>query len=81
MTEHLTSTKDTRLGHAQTLLLMQINFKSKADGHDDEEDWAQAELWYRRVNAIRVALGYMGRHVNLQTGELTVPLSEPEEAA
>ena len=32
-------------------------------------------------DAIRWALGFVGRNVNLETGELTIPLDEPEEAA
>ena len=60
---------------------MQVNFNSKADGHEEEENWAQVELWYRRAAAVSWALRYVERHVNLQTGELTVPLSEPGEVA
>jgi hypothetical protein len=59
---------------------MVVNFDGKADGHEEEKQEAQAELWYRRASAIRWALGYVGRHVNLETGELTISLSEPEEA-
>ncbi|KKN17817.1 hypothetical protein LCGC14_0961990 [marine sediment metagenome] len=69
------------LVHVSTLRLMVVNFDTKAGGHEEEEQPAQAELWYRRASAIRWALGYVGRHVNLETGELTIPLDEPEEAA
>ena len=79
MTEHLAVTKAERFCHTETLRLMRINFNSAAEGHEEEEQAAQAELWHRRASAIRWALGYVERHVNLETGELTIPLDEPEE--
>jgi len=36
-----------------------------------------ADMWL----ALLWAIGYVERHVNLETGELTIPLDEPEEAA
>ncbi len=62
------------------LRVMAVNFDAAAEGHEEEEQPAQAELWHCRAKSIRWALGYVERHVNLETGGLTIPL-EDEEAA
>ena len=80
MTGHLVTGKKDRRRHISTLRLMVVNFDAAAGGHEEEEELSQAELWWRRASAIRWALGYVARHVNLETGELTISL-EPEEVA
>ncbi len=73
--------KADRRRHVSTLRLMVVNFDSAAEGHEEEEQMVQAELWHRRASAIRWALGYVERHVNLETGDLTISLDELEETA
>ena len=77
----LVTSKTDRHRHVSTLRLMVVNFDTAAEGHEEEEQTAQAELWYRRASAIRWALGFVGRCVNLETGELTISLDEPAEVA
>lgn len=81
MTEHLAVTKAERRRHLITSRCMVDNFHSKAEGYEEEEHWTEAELWHCRASTIHWLLGYVERHVNLETGELTISLSEPEEAA
>ena len=64
----IATTKTDRRRHISTLRLMVVNFDAAAGGHEEEEQMAQAELWYRRATAVRWALGYVD------------PLHEPEEA-
>lgn len=42
---------------------------------------AKGFLDQKEAGAIRFALSFVERHVNLETGELTIPLDEPEETA
>lgn len=80
MTGRLVTGKRDRCRHIATLCEMVTNFDAAAGGHEEEGELSQAELWWRRASAIRYALGYVARHVNLETGELTISL-EPEEVA
>ena len=80
MTGRLVTGKRDRRQHIATAREMVANFDAAAGGHEEEKELSQAELWWRRASTIRWLLGYAGRHVNLETGELTISL-EPEEAA
>ena len=81
MTDHLAMTPTDRRKHIATLREMVANFDAAAEGHGEENELCQAELWRCRAYAIRFALGYVERHVSLETGKLTISLEEPEEAA
>ncbi len=80
MTSHLAMTPSDRRKHIATLHEMIANFAAGAEGHEEVEELRQATLWWRRECAIRFALGYVARHVNLETGHLTIPLDAEEIA-
>ena len=80
MTGHLAMTPTDRRKHIATLHEMIANFAAGAEGHEEDEKLCQAELWWRRECATRFALGYVARHIDLETGKLTISL-EPEEVA
>ena len=45
--------------HIATLRSMAANFTAAAEGHEEEDELAQAELWQERADAIRWALGQL----------------------
>ncbi len=79
MSGHLVTGKRDRRRHISTLRGMVTNFTAASAGHEEEEQTAQAELWWQRAIAIRWALGFVAQHVNLETGELTISLELAEE--
>ena len=81
MTDHLATTPADRRKYIATLREMVANFAAGAEGHEEDEKLCQAELWWRRECATRFALGYVARHIDLETGKLTISLHEPEEVA
>ena len=78
MTDHLATHPADRRKHIATLREMIANFDAAAEGHEEDEKLCQAELWWRRAGATRWALYYVARHVNLETGKLTIPLDAEE---
>ena len=79
MTDHLAMTPADR--RKKIRLLQEMVAKKKRDGdkaiHDVDRRGVGFALW-DEAHAVRWALGYVERHVSLQTGELTISL-EPEE--
>ena len=74
MTEHLTITNTDR---RKKILLLQaeienLKHKGRADGPASGKYWDLA-------HAIRWALGYVQRHINLETGEIRAVNPEPAE--
>ena len=46
----------TRCQHIVKLRAMATNFASKAEGHEEEGEMSQAELWHEYADTIRQAL-------------------------
>lgn len=78
-----------RLKHINTLRAMVDSYQDRKQRELDRPKLCDQSLEARgRYNllvdrhcALRWALGYVGRHVDLETGHLTIPLDEPVEAA
>ena len=84
MTERLTMTKTDRRKNIRLLRELRQHLKNTAQIRAHSAVAAEARKSFRledEAYAIRWALDYVARHVNLETGELTIPLDEPEEAA
>ena len=84
MTEPATTTKVDRRKTIRILRELNDRFQAEGDRKIHSPNLVVARKGYQahdEAYAIRVALGFVGRHVNLETGELTISLSEPEEAA
>ena len=75
MTGHLAMTPADRRKKIRRLQKMMAKLKFDGDRavHDLCKESMGFELW-DDAHAIRFALGYVERHVNLQTGKLTIPL-------
>ena len=82
MNAPLACTKTDRRKNIRLLRELGERLKSSGDMavHGVSRGGAGFSLW-DEAHAIRWALSYVERHVNLRTGELTIPLDEPEEAA
>ncbi len=84
MTEHLATNKTDRRKRIRLLRELRERLKATAELRANNAIAAEARKGFAledEAYAIRWALGYVARHVNLETGELTIPLHEPEEAA
>lgn len=81
MTWDPVSSTRNRRQHIATLREMAVNFTAVAEGHGEENEMAQAELWQQRAAAVCWALmGYVQQHINLETGQIRA-VPEPEQAA
>ena len=83
MTEHLVTSKRDRRKNIRILQGRLANCDRSGDIKKNNNAAAEAAKSfedYDEAYAIRWALHYVARHVNLKTGELTISL-EPEEAA
>ncbi len=81
MTARFATTKTDRL--KQIRLLQELRARLKRDGDMAVHGIGRQEIGFKLQNeafAVGVALGYMARHMNLETGELTISL-EPLDAA
>ncbi len=68
----------------QIRLLRELRERLKRDGDMAVHSVGRQEIGFKlqdQAYAIRWALGYVERHVNLETGELTVSLELAEEDA
>ena len=83
MTDHLAMTPTDR--RKKIRRLQEMMARKQSDGnravHDHCKDSSVGFALWDDSNAICWALGYVERHVNLLTGELTISLDEPEEVA
>ena len=70
------TTKADRLKKIRLVQTEIENLKSKGRGYG-----AACEAAWQLAHAHRMMLGYTARHVNLETGELTISLHESEEVA
>ena len=73
---HLAMTPRERRKKIRLLQAESERLKSKGRAYDPGSEAA-----WDLAHAIRWALYYAARHVNLETGHLTIPLHEPEEVA
>lgn len=84
MTERIATTKTDRRKNIRLLRELRQHLKDTAQIRAHNAVAAEARKSFKledEAYAIRWALGWIERHVNLETGELTIPLHEPEEAA
>ena len=84
MSEHLATTKTDRRKQIRILRERNARFQAEGDRKIHSQDPSISDQGYAahdEAYAGRWALGFVARHVNLETGELTIPLSEPEDAA
>ncbi len=80
MTARFAPTKTDR--RKQIRLLRELRERLKRDGDMAVHGTGRREIGFKMQDqafAIGVALGYMARHVNLETGELTISLEPVEE--
>ena len=79
MTGHLAMTPTDR--RKKIRLLRELRTRLKADGdravHGLGKENMGFKLW-DEAHAIYWALGYVERHINLETGKLTIPLDAEE---
>ncbi len=81
--ERLATTKTDRLKKIKLLQAMGEDLKYRGNIRANcvgEQKRAMGFKLWDEAHAIRWALSYVGQHVNLETGELTISL-EPEETA
>ena len=84
MTEPTATTKTDRRKTIRILRELEKRLQYSGDQKINDANAARARKGFRLYDeayAIRVALGFMGRHVNMETGELTISLDEPAEVA
>lgn len=87
MSERMSDARRTRLKHLRVLREMADSHKDAAQRELDRPklDHPQDRFCYGRLmdkcGALEYALSRLGRDHNLLTGELTVSLNEPGEAA
>ena len=81
-TDAAATTKRERRKWIRRLQNMEKRSQSTGDRQVDSTDRSVRDKGYAAHDdayAVRKALGYVERHVNLSTGELTISLSEPAE--
>ena len=82
--ERFVTTKTDRLKKIKLLQAMGEDLKYRGNIRANcvgEQKRARGFKLWDEAHAIRWALGWIERHVNLETGELTISLDEPEQAA
>ena len=83
MTNHLAMTPADRRRKIRRLQEKSVRLKHDGDRavHAHPQESGVGFTLWDEASDIRFALGYVARHVNLETGELTISLNEPEEVA
>lgn len=84
MTERFATTKTDRRKWIRHLQELEKRLQNSGDTKASNAIAAEARKGFKfhdEASAIRKALKYVERHVNLKTGELTIPLYEIEETA